>query len=100
MKEPNSLSEDHLTVLDVPRDTLQSSDSNSVAQPVIQQNQSPNADLGIENLVRRHSLSLLNRTPPPNSLAAELLKAPPRADFQKTSEIIEDLKIAKLSKLR
>ena len=91
-EKSNPLSEDHLAVLDVPRDTLPASDSNSVAQPVIQQNQSSNVGLGIENLVRRHSLSLLNRTPPSNSLAADLLKAPPRADFQKTSEIIEDLK--------
>ena len=28
------------------------------------------------NLVRRHSLSLLNRTPPPGSLSAELLGIP------------------------
>ena len=29
-----------------------------------------------EDLARRHSLSLLNRTPPPNSLAADLLGVP------------------------
>ena len=44
------------------------------------------------NLVRRHSLSLLNRTPPKISLAAELLARTPRPDLNRTKALVSDLK--------
>ena len=53
--------------------------------------QEKSADESIEKLVRRHSLSLMNRTPDKNSLAADLLSSP-RVDFGKTSSLINELK--------
>ena len=44
-------------------------------------------------LVRRHSLSLFDRTPPMGSLAAELLATTtPRQDLQRTNSMINELK--------
>ena len=45
----------------------------------------------IDQLVRRHSLSLKNRTPPQNSLAADLLNTP-RENLEKTANIIGEIK--------
>ena len=42
-------------------------------------------------VVRRHSLSLTQRTPPRNSIAAEILDIP-RVDFLRTQEAMNDLK--------
>ena len=41
---------------------------------------------GIDQLVRRHSLSLKNRSPPQNSLAADLLNTP-RENLEKTANL-------------
>ena len=44
-------------------------------------------------LARRHSISLINRTPPKHSLAAELLDSPSaRPSLQKTKSVINELK--------
>ena len=45
----------------------------------------------ISNLVRRHSLSLHNRTPPKDSLVEQLLNSP-RIGFQKTDDLIKDVR--------
>ena len=45
----------------------------------------------VENLVRRHSLSLKDRTPPKESLAAGLLNSP-QFNLQKTSSLIAEVK--------
>ena len=42
------------------------------------------------DLVRRHSVSLSNRTPPPGSLAADLMQ--PGQAFSRTQLIVDDLK--------
>ena len=46
---------------------------------------------GVSDLVRRHSLSLHNRTPEKGSLAEDLLNAP-RFDLEKTNLMINELK--------
>ena len=66
--------------------TLVNSTKNSTSDP---QNVQV-CDESVENLVRRNSLSLLNRTPNKNSLAEELLNTP-RANLQKTSSVIDEI---------
>ena len=51
-----------------------------------------NSLLKINDLVRRHSLSLVNRTPPKGSLSAELLSVNPRNSLEETQKLIDDLK--------
>ena len=42
--------------------------------------------------VRRHSLSLVNRTPPQGSLASEILSLTPRPDLSRTQNLVTELK--------
>ena len=43
-------------------------------------------------VVRRHSISLINRTPPKDSIAGEILEANSRPDFLKAQAALNDLK--------
>ena len=46
----------------------------------------------VEDLVIRHSLSLLNRTPPVDSIANELLSVAPRPNLEKAQKMLSELK--------
>ena len=71
---------------------LKATESSSVPGSVNSQSVQITADSDVENLARRHSLSLLNRTPPKGSLAADLLGSGPRINLQKTNKMMEELK--------
>ena len=83
----NSALQDQSNILEQAKESLAAERSVNInsAETLEINNQS------IDQLVRRHSLSLKNRTPPQNSLAADLLNTP-RENLEKTANIIGELK--------
>ena len=75
-------------------DGAKSLESNiSVADPTVPQPTSfLNESESIANYVRRHSLSLIDRSPHKGSIAEELLNSP-KPDLEKANLMLEDLKV-------
>ena len=76
----------------LPLQCTENTESSSRGEPVSQSSLLVTGDQSIDNLVRRHSLSLVNRSPNKGSLAEELLQSKSDHNFQKTTEIIDEIK--------
>ena len=74
----------------IPTPAILETDSTCLSTTLLSPGKSSISD--VENLVRRHSLSLKNRTSPENSLACQLSRASPRPDFQNTNRLVNELK--------
>ena len=64
----------------------------SILEPVSQYVPILNQETSIDDLVRRHSLSLVNRTPPRGSLAENLLLSKPKTNLEKTASMIDEIR--------
>ena len=67
------------------------SPQSSIAAPLFLSN-NENQEVDTANFIFKHSQSLLNRTPPKGSLAADLLTLTPRPDVSRKKALVSEMK--------